>query len=140
MLDTRRTPISCGAQVLFNLDAINKKALESLLQPEYKRWQDRVRPGGDGRPNDPYIRDYITEQRAKGVYDNKIYPGETVVFSDADRYGNGKKLLQYIKRHKLGEVVSLSTINPNTKNKITTYLWVYNGAKLKEGATIRGAK
>ena len=70
----------------------------------------------------------------------KLKAGETVIFSDNEDNGNGDKLVKYIKAHELGEVTSLSTVNPNTRNKITTYLWVYNGNPLKADARIRNTK
>lgn len=129
MMQTKRTPISCGCTQLHDLIWVSKKALENMLQPEYKVWGVRERP--KERPGMvDQEREYVQRQRHQGVYDNKIYAGETVVFSDNDSYGNAKKLVQYIKRFKLGEVVSLSGRNPNSLNDITTYLWRYNGAKV----------
>jgi hypothetical protein len=133
---TKRTPVSCGCTQLHGLYPINKAELQAMLKPVYKNWGDRDRPRAD--PAAPeFEREAMQNRVRQGEFDNKIYAGETVFFSDADSNGNGKKLVNYIKRHKLGEVVSISAKNPNTKNKITTYLWVYNGAKLKTVA--RGA-
>jgi PDZ domain-containing secreted protein len=136
---TKRTPVSCGCTQLHDLYPINKASLEAMLRSVYKNWGDRTRPAATDAMG-AYERETIENRRRAGEFDNKIYAGETVFFSDADSNGNGKKLVNYIKRHKLGEVVSISARNPNTKNKITSYLWVYNGAKLKEGVRLNGAK
>lgn len=119
-MQTRRTPISCGCNVLFNLHGVSDvRGLRSILQPKYKSWGERR--GFDG--NDEASR----LLRAEGSYDNKIYAGETVIFSDADYREYGRDLRRLIKKHGLGKVVSIKTKNPNTETRITTYLWVYNG-------------
>lgn len=128
-MKTCRTPVSCGANLLFDLDSLDRRTLERLLVQEYKTWGERDRPGKGVWPED--MTNDIREARQKGQYDNKIYKGETVIFPDRDSNENGKRLEHYIKENDLGEVTSLSTTNPNTLNKITTYLWVYNGNKLK---------
>jgi hypothetical protein len=113
--------VSCGANQLFRLNGINKAALEKLLDSNYLNWGNR--------PKTRVREDF--EKPRDDEYDDKIYAGETVIFSDNDSYGNGRKLATLIRVHKLGDVVSLSGVNPNTRSKITTYLWRYNGAKLK---------
>ena len=45
----------------------------------------------------------------------------------------GTKMSDYIKEHKLGDVVELPPFkNTNTGNPITTYLWVINNTALNE--------
>lgn len=57
----------------------------------------------------------------------------TIVFSDNDFYGNGERLENLIKKHKLGEVVSLDwDKNPNTGNNIKTWLWKLNCANIRK--------
>lgn len=136
---TKRTPVSCGCTQLHDLSNVNKANLQAILRPTYKNWGDRERPKAPPGA-ESYVVESIQNRVRQGEFDNKIYAGETVIFSDADSNGNGKKLVNYIKRHKLGEVVSVSGRNPNTRNPITTYLWRYNGAKLKEGVRLNGAK
>jgi hypothetical protein len=114
--------------MLFDLHNLTESKLNSMLVSRYEPWNVRRRPG------DPKLYYELTpderEQRDKGVYDHKIYKGETVIFSDADMLGKGAALKKMIRDNKLGRVVSISTVNPNTLNKITTYLWVYNGNKI----------
>ncbi len=81
------------------------------LKSTYKSWRTR---NGDG------------------VSDGRIYKGETIIFSDAVANGNGVNLEKLIKKYDLGRVVKLSTQNPNTNNRITTYLWCYNGKQIPE--------
>lgn len=51
------------------------------------------------------------------------------VFSD-NMFGAGKEIAKTIKKHKLGKLVSTGwSVNPNTGNKIQTWLWRYNGKK-----------
>jgi len=127
--------------MLFDLHNLTESKLNSMLEPIYKTWGARSRPGD---PKSYFnLTPYERKERIKGVYDNKIYKGETVIFSDADICGNGAALKKMIRDNKLGRVVSISTVNPNTLNKITTYLWVYNGNKIEPKAkktTKRGVK
>lgn len=120
---TRRTPVSCGANQLYGLQGINSKVLEGMLVQEYRQWGQRSRL----RLN---LDLHALDRPRDDEYDDKIYAGETVIFSDNDSYKNGRKLAALIRAHKLGEVVSLSGVNPNTRSKITTYLWRYNGGKV----------
>lgn len=127
--------------MLFDLHNLTESKLNDMLVSRYEPWGVRSRPG------DPKLYFNLTpheqKERIKGVYDNKIYKGETVIFSDADICGNGAALKKMIRDNKLGRVVSISTVNPNTLNKITTYLWVYNGNKIEPKAkktTKRGVK
>lgn len=109
---TRRTFVSCGCTQLYNLGTVSKAQLMLRLTPSYAWWHTRGEgPDGEG--------------------DGKIYKGETVIFSDADCLGNGKRLEGLIKDYKLGEVVKVSGRNPNTEENITTYLWRYNGNKIR---------
>jgi hypothetical protein len=129
----RRTPVSCGCQELYELFMPEGKAtLAAMLVSKYKMWGERTRPSADTSVNWMWERDM-------GFYDGKIYAGETIFFSDADANKNGKKLVELIQKYNLGEVVSLGGVNPNTKSRITTYLWRYNGNKIVERKVVRSA-
>jgi hypothetical protein len=56
------------------------------------------------------------------------------VFSDADNYGNGVAFAETIKDHGLGLIVENSevTTNPNSGNKIRTWIWQPDKKKILE--------
>jgi hypothetical protein len=77
-------------------------------------------------------------------YDWKTPPsffrGQTYIFSDAVKMGNGVRLARLIKKYKLGPVTSTPpAVNPNSGRKIKVWVWRYNGRKIKE-STSRRAK
>jgi len=45
------------------------------------------------------------------------------------------KLAALIRKHRLGTVTEVKTINPNTKHAISTWVWVYNGNQIKDEPT-----
>ncbi len=121
-MQTKRTPVSCGCTMLYGLFGIDKDSLSAILEPKYKHFRERHQC-----PDDP------------ARYDDKIYSGETVIFSDADSQGNAKRLVEIIKKYDLGRVVSLGCVNPNTRSRITTYLWHYNGNLIPKLKAVRKA-
>jgi len=53
------------------------------------------------------------------------------IFHDVTCRGNGKRLCDFIKRHKLGKVTATASVNnPNTGRNITLWSWVVGWASL----------
>lgn len=119
-----RNPASCGSQILEGLDNVDEDWLRRSLKPIYRNYEQRQDAGH-------YEEDYAGV--SQGISDF-IYGGETIVFSDADASGNGTELAKLIAKYNLGELTSISCVNPNTSRPITTWLWRYNGNVLPEKA------
>jgi hypothetical protein len=64
--------------------------------------------------------------------DAPFQKGYSYIFSDAVKFGNGRRIAALIKKHKLGTLVKTrAATNPNSGNKIETWIWRYNGKKVK---------
>lgn len=58
------------------------------------------------------------------------------IFSDNQGYGNGQRLADYIKLHKLGDIEETKEVeNPNSKNTIKTWIWAIDKNNLKKHKT-----
>jgi hypothetical protein len=120
-----RNPASCGGQILSGLNEVNFTWLRKNLSSIYKLWDKRIQDGegyeGDGE-------DLVYSQ-----FSFKIYKGETIIFSDKDiKTGGGNRLAEKVLKYGLGDIASLGTVNPNTGNKIRTWIWVYNGKQISK--------
>lgn len=116
MVSTSRANVSCGAVQLHDLEGIGEGWLRTHLKSEYSMWVSRKM--------EPMQLGFARET------DGFIYAGETVIFSDRVRRQHAIRLAGLIKKHKLGKVVGIRGVNPNTKNIIVTYLWRYNGKQV----------
>jgi hypothetical protein len=99
--------VSCGVRQLYDLSL---EGLEARLYQYHAEAADKlgIAPQGESP-------DYLCK-------------GYTYVFSDSTRRGNGVKIAQYIRRHKLGKIIGTDVVsNPNTGRNIRTWLWVFNG-------------
>jgi hypothetical protein len=120
------TEISCGVNYYHGLslesfeDCINGKMPK---KPKYVAW------GEVG------YQDYLvaTDAYYEAVY-NTFRKGYTYIFSDNNK-GEGQDIAKFIRKNKLGKIVSSGwTRNPNSGNKICTWVWIYNGKKVKKDA------
>lgn len=130
----RSSEVSCGVEQLYEL----AKASSALQAGRpYNKWQaehnkldaavDNAKYGTPAfdKASDAFDLHYDKEPKYGGIGLDK---GMTYIFSDADKFGNGKKLYTYIKKNKLGKVVSTGPVkNPESGNIIRTWLWTYNG-------------
>lgn len=110
--------------------------------PKIKRGTVVVDISSTGRPE-------ITQTSCCGVYEISsiarppenvvlsVYEGygdeeyNLFVFHDVTSYGNGTKLKNFIRKHKLGKVLtSPSSHNPNTGRYVTVWTWVVNWSNL----------
>jgi len=56
-----------------------------------------------------------------------------VIFTDINRQSYGDNLTKFIKKFKLGEVISTkSKLNPNSGNMLKVYVWWVNDKNLRE--------
>lgn len=71
-------------------------------------------------------------QSLVGAYQDMSKDFEMVIFHDAVRYGRGKKLCDFIRRHKLGKVTASKIVfNPNSDNNIQMWTWYVNWPALE---------
>lgn len=95
-MELENTYISCGVDQLYGLRETKPKIiLEEMAQ-------DIVNPTWGELRNPPAF----------------------VIFSDAAKFGNGRRLAKYITDHKLGKVYATQPkLNLNSKNKIQVWTW-----------------
>lgn len=111
--DSKNTPVlyqttaSCGMVQLHVLTSNCEQIVRKALFPEHRMVAADAPVPGSGVP-----------RHAKPIF----YP--LVMFSDAEHYARGEKLSKFIKDNDLGEIVeSPVRVNPNTLNKIRTWIW-----------------
>lgn len=128
------TPISCGVMYYHDLTLDSFKASlfsTALKEPEHIGWGS---PGYEKRARE--IDDYWLAQ------ENSFHKGYCYIFSD-NKQGEGDDIAAYIKKHKLGRLTCSGwATNPNSENKICTWIWRYNGKKVNasSNAAKRGTR
>lgn len=66
------------------------------------------------------------------VVDELLREYPMVIFHDATKFGNGKRLCTFIRGKKLGKVhASDKKMNPNSQNEIQMWIWYPNWDKLR---------
>lgn len=100
-MEFRKSQVSCGVFQLVHLDTDERwehLAIENSLKEAFHSYID--------------FNPYVPSQ---------------VIFSDAVKYKNGRKLAKLITTKKWGKVVKVGpVVNPGTLNKIETWLWQPN--------------
>lgn len=122
------TPVSCGVNYYHDLTLASFIANLSNKQhpknpPEPVSWGES---GYEERLQE--IDDYWL------AIENEFRSGYCYIFSD-NKSGEGKFIAAYIEKHKLGRLTSSGWAkNPNSGNQICTWIWRYNGKKVKQNA------
>lgn len=125
MVALTRNPASCGGQILTGLADINPFAGGTRRQAQLDALRTLLAAG---------LAYQTHSQREVNPDLQKIYIGETIMFSDTTGPLRGGEILsRLIRNHGLGIITSTGqTRNPNTGHAIDTWLWLYNGRGLPE--------
>jgi hypothetical protein len=147
--------VSCGVFELDGLSLASFKSalaypiIAEKLVEAHEKWDDKLQdlldkrdsePNGSGgwnkvtaaiqshletEPDDPYQTSFEDDTDI-GDYGG-FYKDYTYIFSD-NKSGSGALIAQYIKQNRLGSLVSTNwAVNPNSGNKIKTWVWTFNG-------------
>jgi hypothetical protein len=134
----RGTPISCGVHYYNNLSIKGFKASVGDTkkgpkpQPPTTTWYwGDIGHEQNRRDWDRYYRE-IEKWEDRVAFER----GYTYIFSDAyDGNCQGNKIAAYIRKHKLGRIISTGRgVNPNSGNRIETWIWRYNGKRVQSNA------
>jgi hypothetical protein len=116
--------LSCGHRALTALKCWGRKNLEEIKASN---------PPDMERAQAYWARKDMIERI------NQFSPGMTFIFSDADIFGNGLNLANWIRERGLGMLTEHGPIkNPNSGNMIRFWMWTYTTAKVPRIYEVRG--
>lgn len=113
-MKSQPSPISCGVRQVYELWNLNSREDDRDIYGD-ESFTGHVVPAGVPAA----IRPLVAMLKAT------VHQGfSTIVFSDADMEGNGKALERAILSvFSKDWLVSVSNVNPNSSNRITTWVW-----------------
>lgn len=81
------------------------------------------------------VQEFCSDIDSDSSYNGRPWPRfRYAIFSDiGPKHTRGNPLASYIRRHKLGKVVSTNwNVNPNSDNPLKVWVWTLDGKMLKK--------